>query len=88
MSQTTISVRIERAEHEQMKRHDDIKWSSVIRHSIHQKLQEAKLQEASPLDTVRARHAAAVMDKLRRLRAFDHGRPTGEIIREWREKRR
>ena len=83
MSETTISVRVDETVHKQMKLHDDINWSAVIRQSLSQKLEQ---MESINID--RALRGAKQMDALRKSKSFDHGKQSVELIREWREKRK
>ena len=79
----TILVRVEKSLHEQMKLHDEINWSEVIRQSLSQKLE--KLEQ---MDHERAQKAVLGMDELRKENSFSEGGSSGELIREWREKRK
>lgn len=83
MTETVVSVRVDNTVHEQMKLHDDINWSGVIRQSLLE-----KLEHLEQIDKERARQAAQHMDKLRRAKVFDKGKSSEELIREWREKRK
>ncbi|PIN88926.1 hypothetical protein COU57_06960 [Candidatus Pacearchaeota archaeon CG10_big_fil_rev_8_21_14_0_10_32_14] len=81
--ETTISLRIEKNLHQQMKLHDEINWSAVLRRSIAQKINQ--LEE---IDVDKARKAAKEIDKIRNSGVFSGGKKSEEIIREWRDKRR
>ena len=83
MSDTTISVRIDEHIYNEMKMHDVINWSGIVRNSIVE-----KLEKIETIDTARAKKAAAVMDTLRKSKSFDREESSVKIIREWREKRR
>ncbi len=83
MAETTISVRIDEQLHRQLKLHDEINWSAIIRKSLSE-----KLEQFESIDRERATRAAKWMDELRKSRAFDKGKPVTELIREWREKRK
>ncbi len=83
MSETTISVRVDEMIHKQMKLHDEINWSAVIRTSLAE-----KLDKLETIDTTRALQAAKKMDALRKAKVFSQGKQTTELIREWREKRK
>lgn len=83
MSDVTVSVRVDKQLHEQMKLHEEINWSAILRQSI-----EEKIEEVERIDFARAERAARAMDRIRKTRAFDHGKSTTELIREWRDKRR
>lgn len=84
MEEVTVSLRLDKKLHEQMKLHDEINWSAVLRKLIAQ-----KLEQFETIDKERAMKAAKSMDELRASNAFGKGgRAAVEIIREWREKRR
>ncbi len=83
MSETTISVRVDDQIHKQMKVHDEINWSAVIRHALAQ-----KLEKMETIDSPRAIQAAHKMDVLRKSNIFSQGKQSTELIREWREKRK
>lgn len=83
MVDVTISLRVDKKLHNQMKLHDEVNWSASLRKSIAEQLE--KLEQ---IDTLRARQAAKEMDAIRDSRIFDKGKASTEIIREWRQKRR
>lgn len=83
MSDTTISVRIDEHIHHEMKMHDDINWSGIVRNSIAE-----KLEELEQIDIPKAKKALQDIAQLRKARTFDLGKNSTEIIREWREKRK
>ena len=83
MADTTISVRINEELHQQMKLHDEINWSGVIRNTLIQ-----KLEQLEKINKDLALKAAKSMDKLRQAHVFDGGKPSVEIIREWRDRRK
>ncbi len=83
MVDVTVSLRVDKSLHEQMKLHDEINWSAMMRNSIAEQLD--KLER---IDAERAKHAAKQIDELRKTKAFDKGKTSVEIIREWRGKRR
>jgi len=85
MTQAIISVRVDKELHNQMQLYDEINWSAIIRKSIAEQVEK---MEQEQIDKPRAEKAAERMDALRRARAFDHGKPSGEIIRKWRQKRK
>lgn len=85
MTQAIVSVRVDKELHNQMQLYEEINWSAVIRKSISEQVEK---MEQEQIDTTRAQKAAERMDALRRARAFNHGKPSGEIIREWRQKRK
>lgn len=83
MADVTISLRVNETLHDQMKMHDEINWSAILRKSIAEQLE--KLER---IDTDRAKKAAQTMDKIRKTKTFDKGKTSVETIREWREKRK
>lgn len=83
MADTTVSVRVDEQIHEQMKLHDEINWSAIVRKSI-----IGTLDRLGSIDQERAKKAMKDMDEIRRMKVFDGGKPAGEIIREWRDKRK
>ncbi len=83
MTDTVVSVRVDKQLHNQMKLHDEVNWSAVLRKSI-----EQKIDEVEQIDIVRAKHATEMLKQMRDKRVFDKGKTTGELIREWRDKRR
>lgn len=83
MSDTTISVRIDEHIHNEMKMHDEINWSGILRNSIVE-----RLERLEQIDTSTAKKALQDIAELRKARTFDHGKNSTEIIRGWREKRK
>ncbi len=83
MAEAIVSVRVDEHVHEQMKLHEEINWSAIIRQSLFE-----KLEQLEQIDYGRARRAGQKMDKLRKAGLFSKGRPAGELIREWRDKRK
>ncbi len=83
MSDVTVSLRVDENLHNQMRLHDEINWSAMLRKSIAE-----QLEELESIDVGRAKRAAQNMDKIRKSKIFDKGKSGAEIIREWREKRR
>lgn len=83
MTDVTISLRIDEQIHEQMKSHDEVNWSAVLRNYIKEHIDKREV-----ISKERAKKAAQIMDKLRKKRAFDKGLSGVRVIREWREKRR
>ncbi|MBI2140495.1 hypothetical protein HYU14_06225 [Candidatus Woesearchaeota archaeon] len=67
--QTTVSVRIDKAMHEQMKQHDEVNWSGVLRRSIAQAIEQSKDIEKS-----RMAGAMASMDRIRESGVFRGGK--------------
>ncbi|MBS3147679.1 hypothetical protein J4219_02230 [Candidatus Woesearchaeota archaeon] len=83
MPDVTISLRVDKQIHQEMKRHDEINWSAVLRKGI-----VDYLAKHDHFDAEKARKAAESIDSIRQSGIFDKGRPTGEILREWRDKRK
>ena len=83
MTETIVSLRVDKTLHNQMKLHEEINWSAVLRKSIVE-----RLEKTETIDVERARRAAKAMDRIRRSGVFDGGKTGVEIIREWRDKRR
>jgi len=83
MEEVTVSLRLEKKLHEQMRLHDEINWSAVLRKLIAQ-----KLEQFETIDKEKAMKAAKSMDELRASRVFDKGKSAVATIREWREKRK
>ena len=79
----TISLRVDKELHDQMKLHDEVNWSAALRKSISE-----KIEALETIDYKRARAAAAHMDEICRRGVFSKGKPAVQIIREWRDKRR
>ena len=83
MTEVTISLRVDKGVHQEMKHHDHINWSAVLRNSITQ-----TLEDMDKIDTVRAEAASKTIDALRSAKLFTKGKKSVEVIREWREKRK
>jgi len=83
MSDATVTFRVDKRIHDQMKHHDEVNWSAVLRKSV-----EQKLEDAEHIDVERAHSSLEALKRLRTNKAFDRGKSTGELIREWRDKRR
>ena len=83
MTEVTVSLRVDKQVHQEMKMHDEINWSAVLRNSISQ-----TLEQLDKIDKVRAEAAARTIDKFRHAKTFAAGKKSVEVIREWRDKRR
>ncbi len=83
MSDATVSVRVDEELHAEMKIHDEVNWSAVLRKAIVE--QVSRLEQ---INTTQAQDAFAAIAEMRKIRIFDKGKNSTEIIREWREKRR
>lgn len=82
MNDEIISLRVDKNLKAKMREHEEVNWSAVLRRAIIENLENRK-----KVDFEKRRKAFAIMDKLRKERAFDGGRNSTEIIREWRNKR-
>lgn len=87
MTDTIISLRIDKRLHEQMKQVDYINWSAVLRKALVKQLEE-QMQKEIGFDEEKARKAAQDMDRIRKSGVFSGGKTGTELIREWRDKRR
>ena len=83
MEEVTISLRVDKGMHQEMKIHDEINWSAMLRKSILQ-----ALENMDQIDRGRAGMASKTMDTLRSAKVFAKGKSSVEVIREWRERRR
>ena len=77
-----ISLRVKKQLKERMRAHDEINWSAVLRKAIIENLENRK-----KVNLEKRKKVFAMMDKLRKEKAFDGDRNSTEIIREWRNKR-
>jgi len=76
-------MRIDKKLHNQMKLHNEINWSAVLRKSIVE-----RLKNTNKIDVERAWHAAKEIDEMRCTNVFNSGKSSVEIIREWRDRRK
>lgn len=83
MSEVTISLRVDKSIHQEMKYHNQINWSALLRNSIVQ-----TLEDLNKIDAARAEAASKTIDALRSAKLFTKGKKSVEVIREWREKRK
>ncbi|MBU0695857.1 MAG: hypothetical protein KKE39_04950 [Bacteroidetes bacterium] len=81
MEETIVSVRVKKDVHAEMRKHDEINWSAVIRRAI-----EITMKDIDSVDVGRATQAAKNMDKIRKSGIFSGGKSGTEIIRTWRDK--
>ena len=82
MADVTVSLRVDEQLHNEMKLHDEINWSAIMRKSI-----KKSLENFNRIDSDRAQHAVKIMEAIRESKVFDKGKSSLEIIREWRDKR-
>ena len=83
MSDATVSVRVDENLHTEMKFHDEINWSAVLRKAITE-----QVERLEQIDIARAQKAFSAIAEIKNARIFDKGKNSTEIIRAWREKRR
>lgn len=83
MADVTVTLRVDKNIHNQMKLHDEVNWSAVLRKSIIK-----KLEGLERIDVARAKQAVKSMDAIRKAKIFDKGKSSVEVIREWRRKRK
>ena len=83
MTDVTVSVRVDKRLHDQMKLHEEINWSAIIRKAIRE-----QLEDLEQFDAARAERALASADRIRASGIFAGGKTGAELIREWRDKRR
>lgn len=82
MTDSIISVRINKEILERMRMCNEINWSSLIRNSINK-----RLENMEEINQKKARESAKKMDEIRKSH-IDKGKTGVEIIREWRERRK
>ena len=82
MTDVTISLRVDKQLHHEMKSHDHINWSAVLRNSI-----QETIEKIDTIDRKRAETASEVIDAFRTKKVFASGKKGVEVIREWRDKR-
>ena len=83
MTDTIISVRIDKNIKEKMNMQEHINWSAILRRAILQ-----HLENENKIDLERAKKASKEIDKIRNSGIFNGGKTGTEIIREWRNKRK
>lgn len=86
MTDTTISLRIDKRLHEQMKQIEYINWSAILRKALIEQVAQIKIKDAAKKE--RIMQASRNIDKIRASGVFSGGKTSVEIIREWRNKRR
>jgi hypothetical protein len=85
MTDTVISVRIDKQVRERMRELDHINWSAIIRRAL---IQYIAQEQEKKFDMEKVKRACERIDKIRASGVFDEGKSSVEIIREWRNKRR
>jgi hypothetical protein len=83
MTDTTISVRVDKDLREQMKMHENINWSAVLRGSISE-----QLENLEQIDLEQAKKASLEIDKIRKSKVFSAKPLAEDLIRKWRDKKR
>jgi Arc/MetJ-type ribon-helix-helix transcriptional regulator len=83
METKTISIRIDKSNHEKMKEIDYINWSAVIRNALNKELSRINHQNKEKM-----KKAINTIDKIRKSKSFDKGKSSTKLIREWRNKRK
>ena len=83
VEESIVSLRVDKKLHAEMKLHDEINWSAILRKVIIQ-----KVSEMNEINLEKARRAVRLTDRIRKSRIFDRGKSSTEIIREWRNKRK
>ena len=78
-----VSLRVDKDMHREMKLHDEVNWSAVLRKSIAE-----QIDKTERIDYERAQRAIKDTLEMRKLRLFDQGKNSTELIQEWRSKRR
>jgi hypothetical protein len=81
--ESVISLRVDKKLHSQMKLHEEINWSAVLRKAI-----AYKIETLETINKEKAMDAARGIDKIRKSGVFSGGKKSEEIIREWRDRRR
>ncbi len=90
MTDTTISIRIDRNLRERMRVMDEINWSAVLRKALINQLNKKEIfdENESNFNYQKAKRASDDIDRIRKSGVFNNGKTGVEIIREWRNKRK
>ena len=90
MTDTTISVRIDRNLRERMRAMEEINWSAILRKALINQLNEKEVNgiNENNFDFQKAKKASDDMERIRKSGVFNKGKTGVEIIREWRNKRK
>ena len=83
MDDAIISVRVNKELRDKMKDQEEINWSAVLRRAIIENLENKE----EKMNLEKRRKAAKMMDEIRKSGAFNGGKDSTLIIREWRDKR-
>ncbi len=76
---TTVSIRVDERQYRQMRIHDELNWSAVLRDAI-----DERLEALERIEEDRATTAADAMDEMREATE----RNAAEVVHEWRKKRK
>lgn len=87
MEEKIISTRIEKKLYDQMKLHNEINWSAVLRMAVMEKIKQREINNFQ-IDKEKAIEASKRIDQIRKSKIFDKGKNSTELIREWRDKRK
>ncbi|MFH1310833.1 MAG: hypothetical protein ABIH65_00315 [Nanoarchaeota archaeon] len=83
MDDAIISLRVDKELRKKMRAQEEVNWSAILRRAIME-----NIENKEKVDLEKRKKAIEAMDKLRKSRAFDHGKNSTLRIREWRNKRR
>lgn len=86
MTDSIISLRVNKEMLEKMRINDEINWSAFLRNCLKQNLE--KLEQKNSFDVEKARKSSEDIDRMRKSKVFDGGKSSVEIIREWRNRRK
>ena len=82
-----MSFRVKKDIHNEMKQHDEVNWSAVLRKAVMEKIRQRDINNFE-IDKKRAREASKKIDDIRKSKIFDKGKNSTELIREWRDRRK
>lgn len=83
MTDSIISLRIDKETLNKMRMNDEINWSAFLRNCLNQKLEKMNF-----VDKGKMKKAEEIMREIRNLEKTKGGKTGAEIIREWRDKRK
>lgn len=87
MEDVTMSFRVKKDIYDQMKMHDEINWSAVVRNAVKEKIKQRD-HAGGEVNEARIREILNEAKKIRDSKVFDRGKSSTQIIREWRDKRK
>lgn len=82
-----MSFRVKKDIHNEMKQHDEVNWSAVLRKAVMEKIRQRDINNFE-IDKKRASEASKKIDDIRKSKIFDKGKNSTELIREWRDRRK